>query len=88
MKSKHLDNAADQAGEAVGVVVDLLVPGLREKLTGKRGDPETIAPRDSDVVIEVSDPDACAMCDGAGELQTHRGRFVTCITCGGKGKKS
>jgi hypothetical protein len=87
MKSKHLDNAIDQGGEALGVVVDLLAPGLREKLTGKRGDPETIRPRASDVVVEASEPDACPMCEGPGELQNFRGRFVTCITCGGKGKK-
>lgn len=91
MKSKHLDNAVDQSGEALGIVVDLLAPGLREKLTSKltskRAEPETIEPRASDVVVEASAPDACTMCEGAGELQNFRGRFVTCVTCGGKGKR-
>lgn len=86
-----VNRALEQGGEALGVLADMFMPGLRDRLSGApapatRAAPgsEVIEPEETDVVVDAN---ACGMCEGAGELVNIRGRHVTCLRCDGRGTR-
>lgn len=81
--TSHANRALDQGAEAIGVVMDFVAPGLREKFErATKREAETIAPQAGDV-----DTNLCETCEGGGELQTFTGKRVDCPTCEGKGSR-
>ena len=81
-----VNRALNQGADALGVLADLFMPGLRKTLSREdEPEPERVEAQERDVIAPAED--ACAMCEGAGTLTNVSGREVTCLACGGKGAR-